>query len=208
LNPRSSVPQTDALTKLGHVPPNSSTPTRVAHPAPAASTPGRAKVAGMAKTPELGAPAPDFTLDGVQVTAGEAVRAQYSLFARQPAGPLVLAFYPGDGTPMCTRQLCSYTSGFESFEGLGAAVWGISPQDVGSHDRFARKHNLKMPLLADTGLAVSRLYGITLGGAGLRRSVFVLDSAGILRWKHVSLVGLTFPGTKTIASQLAALAAA
>jgi peroxiredoxin Q/BCP len=160
----------------------------------------------MAKSPVLGAPAPDFTLPGVQVTAGEAARREYTLSAER-GRPLVLAFYPGDDTAVCTRQLCSYTSGFESFENLGAAVWGISPQDVDSHERFARKHGLAMPLLADTGVAVSRQYGITLGSAGLRRSVFVLDGQGIVRWKHVTLIGLTFPSAEQIASQVASLAA-
>jgi len=161
----------------------------------------------MAKPPEAGTAAPDFTLPGVLLTAGGATRADYTL-SEQRGRPLVLAFYPGDETAVCTRQLCSYTSGFESFESLGATVWGISPQDVDSHEQFARKHGLKMPLLADTGLAVSRQYGITLGGAGLRRSVFVLDDQGIVRWKHVTLIGLTFPSTQTIAAQLAALASA
>jgi peroxiredoxin Q/BCP len=55
---------------------------------------------------------------------------------------------------------------------------------------------------------VARQYGITLGGAGLRRSVFVIDSGGVLRWKHITLVGLTFPTTATISAQLAALKAA
>jgi peroxiredoxin Q/BCP len=159
----------------------------------------------MAKTPEVGMPAPDFTLPGVLVADGEAVRADYALSA-QRGRPAVLAFYPGDNTSVCTKQLCSYTSGLDSFTGLGATVWGISPQDVDSHEGFARKYDLAFPLLADVELAVTRQYGIGLAGAGLRRSVFVIDGEGILRWKHVTLVGLTFPKAETIAAQLAALA--
>src|SRR5450432_1923574 len=151
----------------------------------------------MAKTPEVGKTAPDFTLPGVLVTADGAPRADYTLSA-QRGTPVVLAFYPGDNTSVCTKQLCSYTSGLDSFTGLGATVWGISPQDVDSHEGFARKHGLAFPLLADVGLAVSRLYGITLAGAGLRRSVFVVDASGIVLWKHVTLVGLTFPSAATI----------
>jgi peroxiredoxin Q/BCP len=94
----------------------------------------------------------------------------------------------------------------DSFNSLGATVWGISPQDVDSHEGFARKYDLAFPLLADVELAVTRQYGIGLAGAGLRRSVFVIDGEGILRWKHVTLVGLTFPKAETIAAQLAALA--
>ena len=70
--------------------------------------------------------------------------------------PIVLAFYPGDNTAVCTRQLCSYTSGLESFTGFGASVWAISPQGLASHEQFARKYDLAFPLLADEGLAVSR----------------------------------------------------
>jgi peroxiredoxin Q/BCP len=55
---------------------------------------------------------------------------------------------------------------------------------------------------------VARQYGITLAGAGLRRSVFVIDAGGVLRWKHVTLVGLTFPAAETISAQLATLTAA
>jgi thioredoxin-dependent peroxiredoxin len=161
----------------------------------------------LAKTPEIGQAAPDFTLPGVSVTGGEAERADYTLSA-QRGSPLVLAFYPGDNTSVCTKQLCSYTSGLEAFTNFGAAVWAISPQGLDSHEQFARKFNLGFPLLADEGLKVSRQYGITLGGAGLRRSVFVIDADGSLRWKHVTLVGLTFPSADTISAQLAALRAA
>jgi peroxiredoxin Q/BCP len=161
----------------------------------------------VAKTPDVGQVAPDFTLPGVLLADGEAAQGLYTL-SQQRGNPVVLAFYPGDNTAVCTRQLCSYTSGLESFTGFGATVWAISPQGLASHEQFARKYSLAFPLLADEGLAVSRDYGITLGGAGLRRSVFVIDADGVLRWKHVTLVGLTFPSADTIAGQLAALPAA
>ena len=160
----------------------------------------------MAKTPEIGQAAPDFTLPGVALTDGEGEQSEYTLSALR-GNPAVLAFYPGDNTTVCTKQLCSYTSGLEEFSNFGATVWAISPQGLASHEQFARKYNLAFPLLADEGLKVSRQYGITLGGAGLRRSVFVIDADGILRWKHVTLVGLTFPSAETISAQLSALAA-
>ena len=160
----------------------------------------------MAKTPDVGQVAPDFILPGVLLADGEAAQGEYTL-SQQRGNPVVLAFYPGDNTPVCTRQLCSYTSGLESFTGFGATVWAISPQGLASHEQFARKYNLAFPLLADEGLAVSKQYGITLGGAGLRRSVFVIDSDGVLRWKHVTLVGLTFPSADTISAQLSAVGA-
>ena len=161
----------------------------------------------MAKTPETGQVPPDFTLPGIELAGGEAVQARLHPL-QQRGKPIVLAFYPGDNTAVCTRQLCSYTSGLESFTGFGAAVWAISPQGLASHEQFARKYDLAFPLLADEGLTVARQYGITLGGAGLRRSVFVIDADGVLRWKHITLVGLTFPTAETISAQLASLKAA
>jgi thioredoxin-dependent peroxiredoxin len=161
----------------------------------------------VAKTPQTGQIPPDFTLPGIELAGDDAIQGEYTLSAHR-GKPIVLAFYPGDNTAVCTRQLCSYTSGLESFTGFGATVWAISPQGLASHVKFAQKYGLAFPLLADEGLAVSREYGITLGGAGLRRSVFVIDGDGVLRWKHVTLVGLTFPTAETIASQLAGLGVA
>ena len=161
----------------------------------------------MAKTPETGQVPPDFTLPGVELAGGEATQREYTL-SQHRGKPIVLAFYPGDNTAVCTRQLCSYTSGLESFTGFGASVWAISPQGLASHEQFARKYDLAFPLLADEGLTVARRYGITLGGAGLRRSGFVIDADGVLRWKHITLVGLTFPTAETISARLASLKAA
>jgi thioredoxin-dependent peroxiredoxin len=158
----------------------------------------------VAKVPDVGQAAPDFTLPGILLAGGDAARGEYTL-SQQRGKPVVLAFYPGDNTAVCTRQLCSYTSGLESFTGFGASVWAISPQGLDSHEKFAREYDLAFPLLADEGLTVSRQYGITLGGAGVRRSVFVLDADGNVRWKHVTLVGLTFPSASTISAQLATL---
>jgi thioredoxin-dependent peroxiredoxin len=161
----------------------------------------------VAKTPEIGQVPPDFTLPGIELTRSDISKSEYTL-SQQRGQPIVLAFYPGDNTTVCTRQLCSYTSGLESFTGFGARVWAISPQGLASHEQFARKYKLAFPLLADDGLVVSKQYGIALGGVGLRRSVFVIDADGVLRWKHVTLVGLTFPSADVISAQLAASAKA
>ncbi|MFF2043166.1 peroxiredoxin [Kitasatospora sp. NPDC058170] len=160
----------------------------------------------MAKSPEVGAPAPEFTLPGLLLDeqTGTAERREYRL-AETKGNPLVLVFYPGDDTPVCTKQLCSYSSDLDRFRGLGATVWGISPQGLDSHEQFARKHRLNFPLLADPDRTVVRAYGIAVPGLGLRRSVFVLDGDGTVRWKHVALTGLTFQHSDTLAEQLAAL---
>ncbi len=134
--------------------------------------------------PTVGTPAPDFTLPG---TGGR----DYEL-ASFRGQPVVVVFYPGDDTPVCTVQLRSYSEGMASFDELGAQVLGISPQDVASHERFAGKNGLKMPLLADTDRAVGEKYGI-LGPLGFyRRSVFVIDADGVIRFARRSLSSLTF----------------
>ena len=139
----------------------------------------------------VGDKAPDFTLPG---TGG----ASYSL-ADFLGKPLVLVFYPGDDTPVCTKQLNSSNNGIDQFEKLDAQVVGISAQSVDSHDAFAGKHGLGFPLLADTDKAVASAYG-TLGPLGFpRRSVFIIDRGGTIRYAHRAIAGLTYrPVTELI----------
>jgi peroxiredoxin Q/BCP len=106
--------------------------------------------------------------------------------------PVVLVFYPGDDTPVCTKQLNSYNDELAQFEAVDATVLAISAQSVDSHDKFAGKHGFKFPLLADTDKAVAGAYG-TLGPLGFpRRSVFIVDGAGIVRYAHRAIAGLTY----------------
>jgi peroxiredoxin Q/BCP len=132
----------------------------------------------------VGDRAPDFTLPG---TGGR----DYSL-AEFRGQPVVLVFYPGDDTPVCTKQLNTYNDDLGQFAEMNAQVIGISAQDVNSHDAFAGKHGFEFPLLADTDKAVAGLYG-TLGPIGFpRRSVFIVDGDGIVRYAHRAIAGLTF----------------
>ena len=109
--------------------------------------------------------------------------------------PVVLVFYPGDNTPVCTVQLTTYSSDIGQFEALGAQVLGISPQDVDSHEQFSRVHSFNFPLLADTDRSVGRAYGV-LGPVGFyKRSVFVIDKDGVIRYAHRATAGLTFRKT-------------
>ena len=132
----------------------------------------------------IGDRAPDFTLVG---SGG----ATHSL-ADYRGHPVVVVFYPGDDTPVCTKQLNSYNNDLEQFEQVGAQILAISAQDVASHDKFTGKYGFKFPLLADPDKAVAGLYG-TLGPLGFpRRSVFVVDGEGIIRYAHRAIAGLTF----------------
>ncbi|PYY49568.1 peroxiredoxin [Curtobacterium sp. MCPF17_050] len=154
--------------------------------------------------PEIGSAAPGFTLPGMLVRQGVRTDAEYSL-ASEIGRPVVLAFYPGDATPVCTAQLCSYQEELDDFRDLGAVVWGISPQGLDSHEGFARGASLAFPLLSDVGGDVIRAYGVHLPGIGLRRSVFVIGPDGVIRWRHVGLVGLRFPSAEVIRGQIEAL---
>jgi thioredoxin-dependent peroxiredoxin len=152
--------------------------------------------------PALGVPAPDLDLPGWVDGAEGRLR-----LSDHRGSPVVLAFYPGDDTAVCTRQLCSYQDDLQVLRGLGAQVWGISSQDVDSHRRFAEKRGLTFPLLADTDRAVQRAYGVS-GPFGLtKRSVFVVDADGVLRWRHVSTLGLTYQDADVLAGVLRELPA-
>jgi len=151
--------------------------------------------------PEIGEPAPTFTLPGMIVRDGVRTDDQYDL-GSEIGRTTVLAFYPGDATAVCTAQLCSYQAELDDFGDLGAVVWGISPQALDSHESFARGSSLTFPVLSDTAGTVIRAYGVRSPGIGLRRSVFVIGPDGVVRWRHVGLVGLRFPKAETIREQI------
>ena len=115
---------------------------------------------------------------------------------------VVLAFYPGDFTPVCTRQFCSYRDAADRLDELDAVVFGISPQSVGSHERFMHEHGLTVPLLADPEHATARAYGIVGPGGLVRRSIFIVDPAGVVRYRHVALLGLRYRDVEHLAAVL------
>lgn len=119
--------------------------------------------------------------------------------------PVVLVFYPGDDTPVCTRQLNTYNDDLSQFEALNAQVLAISAQSVESHQKFTTKHGFRFPLLADTDKAVAGAYG-TLGPLGFpRRSVFIIDGEGVVRYAHRAIAGLTFRPVSELVDVLASL---
>ncbi|MGE0068031.1 MAG: peroxiredoxin [Solirubrobacterales bacterium] len=143
---------------------------------------------------KVGDPAPEFELPG---TGGKTYR-----LADYRGRKLVLAFYPGDFTAVCTKQFCSYRDQGERLDGLGAAVLGISPQSVASHERFSEEKRLNVPLLADEDKAVARAYGV-LAGPVVRRAIFIVDEEGIVRHRKVTIAGLTYESVDDIERALA-----
>ena len=111
---------------------------------------------------------------------------------------VVLYFYPRDDTPGCTIQACDFTSGIKDFEKLGAVVLGCSPDDSKSHQKFIKKHKLKIQLLSDPSHRVMEKYGAwgekNMYGKitqGVIRSTVLIDPAGKVakHWKRVKTKG-------------------
>jgi thioredoxin-dependent peroxiredoxin len=152
----------------------------------------------MAAGPQVGDIAPDFTLDG---TDGE-FRLSAHLGSR-----VVLLFYPGDETKVCTRQFCSYRDRAGEMAELDAVVVGLSHQDVGSHRAFTARHHLTVPLLADVEREVARAYGVAFPVVGTRRAVFVIDEEGVVRHRHVHPLGLAFEDVDALRLALASVPA-
>jgi peroxiredoxin Q/BCP len=152
----------------------------------------------MPKTPQIGDPAPDFELEG---TAGT-----FRLSDHRGERVLLL-FYPGDNTPVCTRQFCSYRDRAEDFANLGVTAVGISAQDLDSHEQFADKHSLTVPLLADVSSTVAKEYGVFSSRLGTRRAVFVIDEDGIVRYRHDHLLGLRYQSVDGLRDAVARLPA-
>jgi thioredoxin-dependent peroxiredoxin len=150
----------------------------------------------MAKV-DVGDTAPDFELPG---TAGKTYK-----LSDYRGRKLVLAFYPGDFTAVCTKQFCSYRDQGDRLDQIGADVLGISPQSVESHERFTQEKGLNVPLLADEDKSVAKAYGV-LAGPMVRRAIFVIDEQGTIRHRKVTLVGLSFESVDDLEQAVAAVA--
>ncbi|MCU1267482.1 MAG: Alkyl hydroperoxide reductase/Thiol specific antioxidant/Mal allergen [Acidobacteria bacterium] len=139
----------------------------------------------------VGSQAPDFTLPD-----GEGNQWRLS---DQQGKVVVLLFYPGDETPICTRQMCSVRDNWEDYVATGAEVVGLSTNTVASHKDFAEHHNLPLRLLADVDRKVADAYGAkSLVPGKVARSVFVIDGSGAIRYRDVRPLGLFRPKDEEI----------
>ena len=134
--------------------------------------------------PGEGDPAPDFTLDGVP-------QGRYRL-ADQLGKVVVLAFYPGDFTPVCTRQLRHYEDKRQMLVATGATMWAISTDTLEKHERMAKSYALTFPLLSDEGAKVATAYGVRSLLGSARRSIFLIDRAGKVRYRHEDTLSLSY----------------
>lgn len=130
----------------------------------------------MPDTPDVGDPAPDFSLPSTQ----GAIHLKDRLAERA----VLLVFYPGDDTPVCTKQLCDYRDNLSVFSDLGVDVLGVNPQPIASHEAFAKKFSLPFPLVADEDKQVCRAYG-TLSFLGYaQRALVLVGRDGKIKYKR------------------------
>jgi peroxiredoxin Q/BCP len=146
----------------------------------------------------VGDPAPDFELPGTE--------GPFKLSDHR-GQRVVLLFYPGDQTAVCTRQFCSYRdAGPAVGEDLGALLVGISTKNLASKEAFKAKHGLTTPLLADEDGAVADSYGVYSRRLKItKRTVVIVDEAGRVAHIHANPLSLTYDDTDAIKSALAAL---
>ncbi len=140
---------------------------------------------------KIGDKAPDFTLKDLDDDS-------WSL--HEHAGKIVvLLFYPGDDTPVCTKQMCSVRDNWSQYQETGAEVVGISTDSVGSHKSFADKYSLTLKLLSDENGEVINEYDVKSWIPGRSaRAVVVIDKNGIIRYHKVQSLSLFRPDDSEI----------
>jgi peroxiredoxin Q/BCP len=148
--------------------------------------------------PKVGDIAPDFELPG---TDGDFKLSDHR------GERVVLLFYPGDFTPVCTKQFCSYRDRQDDLAALDATVVGISAQDVSRHNEFKEANSIPLPLLADVDRKVAKAYGLSQPIVGTRRGVVIVDEEGVIAYRHVHLLGLDFQTVDELRDALGSLPA-
>jgi peroxiredoxin Q/BCP len=151
--------------------------------------------------PHVGQQAPDFTLpDG---------DGNHWRLSEQRGRVVVLLFYPGDETPVCTRQLCAVRDRWEDYSGTGAEVVGISTDSVEKHRSFVENRKLPLRLLSDPATEVVKLYGVASWLPGrAARAVVVIDARGRVSYRRVQPLSLLRPKDDDVLAAIRAAARA
>ena len=143
----------------------------------------------MSEALQEGVPAPDFSLPAS--TGGNIGLAGYK--GKQA---VVLYFYPRDNTPGCTTEACAFRDSQPAVQTNDAVVLGVSPDSLGSHEKFTAKLELNFPLLVDQGAELAKAYGVWVekkqygrSFMGIERSTFLIDKDGVIRkiWRKVKV---------------------
>lgn len=106
-----------------------------------------------------------------------------SLAQYRQRSPVLIFFYPGDFTPVCTAEVCAFRDDYAEFRAREITILGISNDPVEKHRRFSAECRVPFRLLSDGDLTVSRLFGAR-GLLGMRRAYFLVDREGRLLWQH------------------------
>lgn len=123
--------------------------------------------------PAVGEPAPEFRLQDQN--------GKWHTLADHRGRWIALYFYPKDQTPGCTKQACAFRDNIFAFEEIGATILGVSLDDVGSHEAFAKKYSLPFSILADTGGETAQAYGVLTSIGPLKmakRQTFLIGPDG------------------------------
>jgi peroxiredoxin Q/BCP len=123
----------------------------------------------------VGKQAPDFSLND---QGGHLV----SLASFRGTKNVVLVFYPGDDTGVCTKQLCEFRDDWQSVKAKQTVVFGVNPQNAEKHTNFIAKYQYPFPLLVDQGQRVARLYNAS--GLFVRRTVYLIGKSGTIRFSQ------------------------
>ena len=133
---------------------------------------------------EVGQQAPSFTL----YDSGK----QETKLSDSKGKTVVLAFYPGAFTGVCTTEMCTFRDRFDAFNSMNAQVYGISVDGIFAQKAFSDANNLNFPLLSDYNREVVTAYGVALpnfagmdGYTASQRAVFVIDKDGVIQFKWV-----------------------
>jgi thioredoxin-dependent peroxiredoxin len=143
----------------------------------------------------VGTPAPAFNLPASPTGA------MVSLVRLQGKN-VIIVFYPKDQTPGCTRQLCALRDDKALFDGLNTVILGSNPGSLDSHNRFAEKQDYPFGILVDADKAMAAAYGALKPEGGIQRTVYVIDSTGIIRFAQQGM-----PSDETLAEVISSLSA-
>lgn len=153
-----------------------------------------------------GTKAPDFTLK----TLGSEGLADYTLSSNFGKKPTVILFFPLAFTGVCTQEFCDVTAGLAKYEELNASVLGISVDSPFAQEAWAKKENIRIPLLSDLNKETAKAYGvfledlIGLGGTSAR-AAFVIDKDGIIRHSEQTPTPKDLPDFNKITGVLSTL---
>lgn len=133
--------------------------------------------------------APNGSVANTSITLRDQSNTPHTL-ADYRGKPLVLYFYPRDGTPGCTREACAFRDAWSRYTEAGVQIVGVSTDDVESHAEFAEEHQIPFPLLADEESELAEAFGVRRHFGMASRVTFLLDGEGVVR----GVIGDVDPG--------------